>query len=363
MYGILIREGQASDGGKNIGDYIQSIAQRQFLHNKETRFVEIEKLSDFQSDESVNVIMNGWFMWDCTKFPPPRCINPLFVSFHLTPPKENDFFTKQTIAYLKRYQPIGCRDIKTVELMRKYGIDSYMSGCLTMTLGIDYPPLQTHSGEIYIVDPYVELGGDKSNNRIVVYTKAIWHAIKYATKVIKLKRNGAHILWGSKFRYISSKLDQFIGLAAFYHLYSQRFDDEILMNAKYTSAIVDAGLSNEDKFLIAEQMLENYRNAKCVITSRLHVYFPCLAIGTKSIFVMPSEKTEEKDVLRYSGRLGGLDDVSTILELRDGKLNDKTTPLPQKISLFNFPENKDGYKNYSDSLIQSIKRFLSNNPT
>lgn len=56
MYGILIREGVGRGAWKNIGDYVQSIAQKQFLKDKETCFVEIEKLSEFKSEEPVNVI-------------------------------------------------------------------------------------------------------------------------------------------------------------------------------------------------------------------------------------------------------------------------------------------------------------------
>lgn len=79
MYGILIREGVGRGAWKNIGDYVQSIAQKQFLKDKETCFVEIEKLSEFKSEEPVNVIMNGWFMWHPEMFPPSPCINPLFI--------------------------------------------------------------------------------------------------------------------------------------------------------------------------------------------------------------------------------------------------------------------------------------------
>ena len=44
MFGLLIREGKNRGPLKNIGDYVQSIAQRQFLRNKETCLVESEEL-------------------------------------------------------------------------------------------------------------------------------------------------------------------------------------------------------------------------------------------------------------------------------------------------------------------------------
>ena len=213
MYGILIREGKGG-GGKNIGDYIQSIAQRQFIRGKETCFVEIEELSDFKSEQQVNVIMNGWFTWDCSKFLPPNCINPLFVSFHLTPFQEQAFFTPEIIAYLKKYQPIGARDTKTMEMMRAHGIDSYFSGCLTLTLGRDYTQNDEHTGDIFIVDPYYEIGGDMSLPHIIRYWKMIQYTLKHIKAALKLKdvlvRTRHSIL-----RTVSDELDKIVCAANF----------------------------------------------------------------------------------------------------------------------------------------------------
>ena len=68
MFGILIRE-KGKGGFKNIGDFVQSIAQRQFLLNKELCYVDIENLSIFENEEKVNVIMNGWFMIKPQNYP------------------------------------------------------------------------------------------------------------------------------------------------------------------------------------------------------------------------------------------------------------------------------------------------------
>lgn len=360
MYGLLIREGLGG-GGKNIGDYIQSIAQRQFIRDKETCYVDIEYLSDFESKQTVNVIMNGWFTWDCSKFLPPTCINPLFVSFHLTPPQEKNFFTTEIIAYLKKYQPIGARDMKTMEMMRAHCIESYFSGCLTMTLGKEYRQDAPHTGEVYIVDPYYEIGGDMSLPHIIRYTKMIWYTIRHIKAAWILKDKLIRTRH-SIFRHIADKFDKIVCAANFYHIYSQRFSDDILFNAKYTSAIVSSELTNEEKFAIADKMLRDYANAKFVITSRLHVSFPCLAVGTKNIFVIPSLKNEEQDVLRYSGRLGGLDDTVNVLELNAGRLVDKTAAFPQKITMENFPPNKEGYLKYKTSLEETVENFVRNNP-
>mgnify|MGYP007069875330 CR=1 FL=1 len=91
MFGILIRE-KGVGNKKNIGDYVQSIAQRQFLPDEEKCYVDIEELSSFESKEKVNVIMNGWFMHNPKAFPPSDNLNPLIISFHLYPPPRKRFF-------------------------------------------------------------------------------------------------------------------------------------------------------------------------------------------------------------------------------------------------------------------------------
>ena len=35
---------------------------------------------------------------------------------------------------LKKYEPIGCRDLKTTDKLKNKGIDAYFSGCLTTTI-------------------------------------------------------------------------------------------------------------------------------------------------------------------------------------------------------------------------------------
>ncbi len=152
MNAVLIREGKNRGPYKNIGDFTQSIAQKQYWERVDM-VVDIEELSDVKSNDPINVIMNGWFMWYPEKFPPAPCINPLFVSFHLAPSIESSFFTEETIKYLKQHEPIGTRDTKTQEMMEKYGIKSYFSGCLTLTLSKSYLK-ENHGDNIYIVDPY-----------------------------------------------------------------------------------------------------------------------------------------------------------------------------------------------------------------
>jgi lipopolysaccharide biosynthesis glycosyltransferase len=43
-------------------------------------------------------------------------------------------FTAEAIAWLRRFQPIGCRDRTTAERLLNYGVDAFVSGCLVSTL-------------------------------------------------------------------------------------------------------------------------------------------------------------------------------------------------------------------------------------
>lgn len=358
MFGILKRE-KGVGNIKNIGDYVQSIAQRQFLSDKKTCYVEIEELSSFKSDEKVNVIMNGWFMHNPKAFPPSDSINPLFISFHLTPPAEKDFFTPQTIEYLKKHEPIGTRDSMTAEMMKRHGIESYLSSCLTLTLGEQYGG-QIHDGDYIIVDPYFEVGGNSNLSRSKIFLRTLYFCLKNFRKARKLqKRYLSHNMFTKKV--FPKCVRRFMEVATFYEIYSKRFSDDILLNAVYKTVIVDNDLSNERKFEIADMMLKEYAKAKFVITSRLHVAFPCIAMNTKNIFIIPSEEKDKKDILRYRGRLNGLEDTVTILELRDGKIINTIDELPPIITTQNIPDNKKGYKQYCNSMIERVTQFVSDN--
>ena len=57
--------------------------------------------------------------------------------------------TEKEQIYLRKYEPIGCRDERTLRTMRKYGILSYLNGCITVTL----PRRENDEGkDVYIVD-------------------------------------------------------------------------------------------------------------------------------------------------------------------------------------------------------------------
>jgi hypothetical protein len=129
----------------NLGDEIQSIAARQFLPSVDLLIDRDDWTTVPTNPEGMfKIILNGWFTRYSEQWPPPDLLLPLPVSMHIT--RERNASTAQrapaqallegaALAYLQRHQPIGCRDLWTVQLLRQHGVDSFFSGCVTLTLG------------------------------------------------------------------------------------------------------------------------------------------------------------------------------------------------------------------------------------
>lgn len=56
-------------------------------------------------------------------------IRPVFLALSVL----SDSLDDSDVAYLKRFAPVGCRDNHTLATMKKYGIDAYLYGCITLT--------------------------------------------------------------------------------------------------------------------------------------------------------------------------------------------------------------------------------------
>ena len=73
-------------------------------------------------------------------------IEPVFIAFTVA----KWFLEKEEVAYIKRYEPIGCRDEHTYQLLCKYEIDAYLNGCLTITL--PQRQITPNQNKIYCID-------------------------------------------------------------------------------------------------------------------------------------------------------------------------------------------------------------------
>ena len=121
-------------GSKNIGDYIQTKAVIDILNTQNIKILDREKLNNYKGNR-IKTIVNGWFMESPENWPPSKNIYPLFISFHINPSVKDTFTNQDSINYFKKYEPIGCRDYYTRDLLLEHGIKAYFSSCVT--LGID----------------------------------------------------------------------------------------------------------------------------------------------------------------------------------------------------------------------------------
>lgn len=217
----------------NIGDDIQSIAAKQFLPPNALH-VDREFISQFTYGSKVNTVVSGWFMhqkndyWDLAlpapekSWPPSPSIDPFFISIHLTGTFLPTVFSNENIAYLKKYAPIGARDLFTLNELQKRGIPGYFSGCLTLTLKNEF---KDRNNIIYLVD----LDADT-----IAYIKS------KTTSPTVVVTHGRSIL-------------------------------QIL--------------SPEHRLKYAEHLLDLYKKCKCVVTTRLHAAMPCLAFDTPILMI------------------------------------------------------------------------------
>lgn len=238
----------------NVGDNIQSLAAKQFLPQVDA-YVNREKLAEYRGPK-LKLIMNGWFTHNIQNWVPSENIIPLFVSFHMNNTAAPFMLSDKGIAYLKKHEPIGCRDQFTVDTLKAKGIDAYFTGCLTLTLD-SYKVDDSERGDnIYIVDP--------------LYSYPRPEKIFYNAKAtVRNILNGTAFQLGKKQQHLKKFISQ-----------------ELLETANFINQEPPSNTySDEEKFEMAEDLLKDYAKAKLVITSRIHCALPCLAMGTPVIFV------------------------------------------------------------------------------
>ena len=309
----------------NVGDYIQSLAAKQFLQQVD-EYISREKLNSYDKGKT-KLIMNGWFTHNTQRWTPSDDIVPLFVSLHLNSMSAPYMLDEKGIAYLKKQEPIGCRDKYTVETLKAKGIDAYFTGCLTLTLDSYKVDDSERSDNIYIVDPLYSYP----------LKKVVFSSFR---KFVK------GIIMGEFFKLgkIKKHLRQFI-------------DDDILNNACYAEQSISAKrcYSDADKFAMAEDLLHKYARAKLVITSRIHCALPCLAMGTPVIFINGFDNII--DSCRFDG----------ILELFNYiNVNSKTGaysanfPLNGKITKDIKIKNREKHLPLAKALKEKCNQFISN---
>jgi hypothetical protein len=251
----------------NIGDEIQSIAAQRFLPTTDMS-VERDRLRWYRGRGPLTVIFNGWFTRPpfpaC--WPPPADINPIFISWYAEVPET--LITRETAEYFRKFEPIGCRSLPTVQCFERFGISAYHSGCLTLTI----PRIEAVASEkIYIVDADPSLVAKVVPENVRTKAKCLGHITGESAVDLYLR------VW--------NRLDRNMSIS--------RAHRERLMHARHCR-----------RMAMARERLALYSGAKLVITGRLHCAMPCLALRTPVVLLKEDMERDRrfvglKELVRY----------------------------------------------------------------
>lgn len=348
-HGIITCRGESF--GKNIGDYVQTIAARVFA-GKDAVFLEREELDSY-AGEPVKVAMNAWFMHHPDRFPPSPAIHPLFVSFHLRPAVYDRFFTPESIAYLRTYAPIGCRDLATVKAMTQHGIPAVFTSCVTLALGECVKRGQV-SGPPVFVDPYsYRLPRGKLHFRdLVRCLKVLPYFLCHGYTIVRLARKL------KVFRYWprnGNVLCRWYHATEFLRGYSPVFSSAFLLSAEYvTHKVLKNGEDEAGMIRRAEDLLRRYASAPFVITSRLHCALPCLSMGVP--VVVPYHRRMSAG--RFDGNLDLLNHVDFDESMRLVRPDWLTTADGRIHSAADLPARSE-WRRFAENLSRTCRRFFS----
>lgn len=324
----LLSYDESPSGKFNVGDHIQSLAAKQYLPRVDS-YLYRDRLNEENLDDETNLILNGWFTYQPENWPPNKLINPLFVSFHLNSHYAERLLSKEeSVNYLKKHAPIGCRDIGTVNSLKKYGIDAYYSSCLTTTLDLKYHT-ENKSDDIYIVDVLYK------NDYKLLYKE-------FPKRIIPHIINGKFFKRNEREKIISKIIPQ-----------------HILNKAKYIGHSYWNKDYNEDqRFQLGEDILKKYAAAKLVITSRIHCALPCLALGTPVVFITGGDLNNMTEMSRLKGIIEHMNIISiNPVELDSTNFKEFSILDPEKVDWDNI-KNPTGYKVYAEELKKTCLGFI-----
>ncbi|CAL4064010.1 unnamed protein product [Meganyctiphanes norvegica] len=211
----------------NLGDEMQSIAAAHAVPHIYT-FMNRQTFTN-PDKTSLTYIGNAWWDGNGILFKDIPNLKTVPVAVHINPSAYGRITSSKSL--LTAMAPIGARDLVTYEKLIKEGIDSIFTGCIT--LWMKNPDLCTSSIK-------------RNNQTIIVDIK--WKGNPIPTTLSNVK-------------YMSHK-----------------------WGASGVNAQV-SHFSHEEKFINAYENLMQYAQARLVVTSRIHVALPCVAMGTPVIFL------------------------------------------------------------------------------
>lgn len=290
----------------NAGNVIQSLAAAAFLPRIDCMIPCLD-IDNHLPGEYTKIIMNGYFFphyySDDYKvymteqiFKKWRNLEPLLVSMHL----DNKILRERNIPkvrdsaaeFFKEFGPVGTRDESTLQVLEANEIPSYKSLCLTLTL--QKRESCPNHGRI--------LFGDISD--------------RLADKFQKESQ------------------DEAIDIACLYKWYWD--------TPECTGEI-----------MLGEYLLDMIQGARLVITSRLHIAAPALALGTPLLFIPDTgENGPRVGDMRTNARLSDYADLFNVAytnQILSGEYKiDVNSPAP----------NPEKHIPYRQKMVETVRKFI-----
>lgn len=209
----------------NLGDNLQLMAIDYLYENMNIKksdivYLNLEELPSYDGEEVIlplcwSFFDPHWMVENYIKI--SEKIRPVFLAMTLGATYQAKYLNEENLNYLKRFEPIGCRDMETKRILLENGVKAYMNGCLTSL----FPKRETKGGnKVFFIDAPVELND-----------------------------------------YIPEEY---------------RKNAEFLTQQYYFPADVSI---EEINCFVKKHYLKISEEAKLVVTSRLHVASPCMAFG------------------------------------------------------------------------------------
>lgn len=213
----------------NLGDDVQAIAAA-MLFPKVDAYVDRDALDKVRLGEPHHLIMNSWFAIKRHAAVPHRSLVPYYFGYTVGRP---ELVNKAWRAEWARHPVIGCRDLPSVDLLRRNGIEARFTGCLTTWLGR------------HVLEP--------ANRK------------------------------GALFVDVPPAMEAFI-------------PEEIRRKAvRLTNATTEPQAPPLRRLLAAARLMDALRSAEMVVTRRLHVALPCVGFRTPvTVYLHDDEKNRRR---------------------------------------------------------------------
>ena len=135
--GISYNENDDSRKVVNVGDAFQIMAVKSLyckMGIREDEIVHIDWMNINQYDGEYVILPINLSMFINSDKQSFANMSPHIIPVFLGASFKHTNIDVDQLAFFKRYEPIGCRDERTMNILRRYGVEAYLAGCIACTL-------------------------------------------------------------------------------------------------------------------------------------------------------------------------------------------------------------------------------------